>query len=164
MAMGNGQWGDTKSYIPAYLRRYPFIFIEHAGGFTLGLDRDCSRIVEDGDEVGEPFFVDGKPSAFTRDALSFTAQLQAQHRASRAFGAALAEQDLLTDREARAVLPDGRHYNVNGFKIVDAQKFQALPDAVIVDWHKKGWLVLVHFHLASLERFRDLMDRMSAAA
>ncbi len=40
----------------------------------------------------------------------------------------LAEQGLLIGRETRATLPDGRHYNVNGFKIVDAQKFQALPD------------------------------------
>ena len=68
--------------------------------------------------------------------------------------------DRLIDREARAALPDGRRYNVNGFKIVDAQKFRNLPDAIVADWHKKGWLGLVHFHLASLERFRDLMERM----
>jgi hypothetical protein len=160
----DGKWIDTSAYVPAYLRRYPFVFIEHDGNYTLGLDRACERLVEAGgkEEAGEAFFVDGKPSAFTRDALGFAAQLQNQHRSSRAFGEALAEQGLLIDREARATLPDGRHYNVNGFKIVDAQKFQAVPDAVVVEWHRKGWLGLVHFHLASLENWGGLLTRQGA--
>jgi len=158
-----GQWAGLDYYIPAYVRRYPFIFIEHPGGFILGLDRACERIVE-ADQMGEPFFVDGKPSAFTKDALNFSAQFQDQHRLSRDFGAALAEQGLLIDREAKAVLADGRNFNVHGFKIVDPQKFLALPDALVADWHRKGWLSLVHFHLASLERFSDLTARMPHAA
>jgi hypothetical protein len=160
----NGQWSGGQ-YVPAYVRRYPFVFIEHTGGFALGLDRDCDRVVEaDSKESGELFFVDGKPSAFTKDAMSFSAQLQAQHSLTRAFGVALAEQGLLIDREANAVLPDGRRYNVQGFKIVDAQKFAALPGAVVLEWHKKGWLGLVQCHLASLDRFRDLMQRMPKEA
>lgn len=162
----NGHWAGPDHYIPAYVRRYPFIFIEHPGGFTLGLDRACERIVEAdaADRTGEPFFVDGQPSAFTKDALNFSAQLQNQHRVSREFGAALAEQNLLVDREANAVLKDGQRFNIQGFKVVDAEKFKSLPGAVILDWHRKGWLGLVHFHLASLDRFRDLMLRMPKAA
>jgi hypothetical protein len=160
----DGQW-NAERYVPAYVRRYPFVFIEHPGGFALGLDRDCDRVIEaDGKDSAEPFFVDGKPSAFTKDAMNFSVQLQAQHRLTGAFGAALAEQGLLIDREANAVLTDGRRYNVQGFKIVDAQKFAALPGAVVLDWHKKGWLGLVQFHLASLDRFHDLMLRMPKEA
>jgi len=158
-----GSWNTIPSYVPAYLRRYPFIFIENGDQFVLGVDRDCDRITDVKDE-GEPLFVEGKPSAFIRDALNFTAQLHNQHMSTRAFGAALIEQDLLIDRQAQAALPDGRRFNVTGFKIVDAQKFLALPDAVVADWHKKGWLGLVHFHLASLERFHDLMGKMPKAA
>jgi hypothetical protein len=53
---------------------------------------------------------------------------------------------------------------VNGFKIADAQKFQALSDAVVAEWHRKGWLGQVHFHLASLDRLHDLMLRMPKEA
>jgi hypothetical protein len=158
-----GSWNTTPSYVPAYLRRYPFIFIENGDQFVLGVDRECDRVT-DAQGEGEPLFVDGKPSAFTRDVLNFTAQLHNQHLSTRAFGAALIEQKLLIDRQAQASLPDGRRFNVAGFQIVDAQKFQALPDAVVTEWHKKGWLGLVHFHLASLERFHDLMGKMPRAA
>jgi hypothetical protein len=51
---------------------------------------------------------------------------------------------------------------VNGFKIVDAQKFQALTDTVVVEWHRKGWLGLVHFHLASLENWGGQLTRQGA--
>jgi len=156
----DGQW-VAEHYIPAYVRRYPFVFIEHAGGLALGLDRSCDRIItSDTNASAEPFFVGGQPSAFTKDAMNFSGQLQAQQRTTATFGAALAEQDILVERQANTVLADGRRYNLQGFKIVDAQKFHELPDAVVLDWHKRGWLGLVQLHFASLDRFRDLAQRM----
>lgn len=156
----DGSWTEPEFYVPAYIRRYPFVLLDHAGGLTLGLDRACERIVEER-AAGEPFFVDGKPSAFTRDALEFNMRLQGEYQRTLAFGAALAEQELLLGRTARASLTDGRHYNVQGFEVVEPQRFLALPDALIADWHKKGWLGLIHFHFASLDRFRDLTARTS---
>jgi hypothetical protein len=52
---------------------------------------------------------------------------------------------------------------LGGFQVVDQARFTALPDTVVLDWHRKGWLALVHFHLASLERFVDLLAREGAS-
>jgi hypothetical protein len=160
----DGKWAGPDRYVPAYVRRYPFVFIQHGTGFVLGLDRECDRVIgaDKKKKSGEPLFVDGQPSTMTKEALNFSAMLQTQHGMTRAFGDALEEQGLLIDRQANAVLADGRRFNMQGFRIVDAAKFQALPEAVVADWHKKGWLSLVHFHLASLERFHDLMQRLPA--
>lgn len=72
--------------------------------------------------------------------------------------------DLLIDRRADATLPDGRKLGLEGFQIVDAEKFAGLADDVVLDWHRKGWLALVHFHLSSLERFSALLTLQAARA
>jgi len=155
-----GNWDKAVSYIPAYVRRYPFTFIEQPGqqGFLLGIDRACSRVGENG-EGASALFADGKPTNLTNDALQFCAAFQNDLVVTQAFSAALAEHNLLIDRQANATLTDGRRYGMQGFRIVDPKVFQALPDEVVVDWHRKGWLALVHAHLVSLDRFANLLDR-----
>lgn len=46
----------------------------------------------------------------------------------------------------------------------DREKFASLPEAIVIDWHKKGWLALVHHHFALLERFQHLLELAGAAA
>jgi SapC protein len=159
-----GLWQDTRTYIPAYVRRYPFTFITppDQNTFILGLDMACDRVVSDpaDDKPAQPLFADGKPSALTADALRFCGALQMDHAATLTFTAALEEQNLLVDNQARAQLPSGRNYDLRGFRVVDAKRFQALPDAIVTDWHRKGWLGLVYAHLASQAGWQDLLDRM----
>ena len=70
---------------------------------------------------------------------------------------ALRAQGLLIDRRADVTLPDGRKLGLDGFQIIDTDQFAKLDEAVVLDWHRKGWLALVHFQLASLERFGALL-------
>ncbi len=154
-----GRWtGDA--YVPAYVRRYPFGFIAtvNPDGFALAIDAGADRVVRSGTE-GAPLFDDGKPSALTGQALAFCDAFQADVTATRAFAEALKAHDLLIDRRADATLPDGRTLGLDGFQIIDADRFGALADDAVIDWHRKGWLPLVHFHLASLERFQALLVR-----
>lgn len=162
--VADGRWADD-AYVPAYVRRYPFGFIAtvNPDGFALAIDTKADRVVRSGEE-GAALFEDGKPSDITRQALAFCDAFQGDAMATRAFGDALKEQGLLVDRRADATLPDGRTLGLDGFQIVDAGKFGELADDVVLDWHKKGWLALVHFHFASLERFRLLLSRQAAAA
>ena len=158
----DGRW-DVSAYVPAYVRRYPFGFIATVNpeGFALAIDAGSDRVVQAGQE-GAPLFEDGQPSELTRQALSFCDAFQGEAAATLAFGQALKAQNLLIDRRADATLKDGRKLGLDGFQIVDVERFTALPEDVVVDWHRKGWLAMVHFHLASLERFRNLLDRISA--
>src|ERR1700761_7282661 len=147
----DGTWREAH-YIPAYMRRYPFVFIAHPDGkqFLLGIDRACSRLVEDGAE-SLPLFEDGRPSALTQDAMRFCGAFQSDHRATADFAQALEKQGLLIDHHLRAQSADGRQFNLQGFKIVDRAALAKLPDATILEWHKAGYLSLIHFHLASLD-------------
>ncbi|WP_292225339.1 SapC family protein [Brevundimonas sp.] len=157
-----GQWAKD-AYVPAYVRRYPFGFIATTNpeGFALAIDAGTDRVDQTGGE-GAPLFDEGQPTDLTRQALAFCDAFQGEAAATNAFAKALTTEGLLIERRADATLPDGRKLAVGGFQIVDADRFAALPDATVVDWHRKGWLALVHFHLASLERFSVLLDRQQA--
>jgi len=153
-----GAW-RAQTYVPAYVRRYPFAFIESADhkSFTLCID-EASSFVTDGDN-GEPFFVAGKPSPATEQALRFCTEFQSLFQATRAFTDALVQEKLLIERQADFRSPAGQQASLSGFRIVDEQKFAALPDATFLDWRKRGYVHLVHAHLFSLANLTDLFER-----
>lgn len=159
-----GQWSPD-AYVPAYVRRYPFAFVGTVDSdrFVLAIDAAADRLVQQGDE-GAPLFEDGEPSELTKRALAFCDAFRGEATATRAFGEALQAQDLLITRRADATLPDGRKFGLEGFQIIDREKFAALPGDVVLDWHGKGYLAWIHFHLASLDRFEVLLKRQSAIA
>lgn len=160
--LADGKWADA--YVPAYVRRYPFVFADMSGeSFALAVDMASGRLVEGGTE-GTPLFEDGKPTAITEGAMAFCRDLQGAHLQTMAFASALAERGLLVDQQADARLVSGREMKLAGFRIVDRAKLESLDDATVLDWHRKGWLALIHFHFASLDRFGDLVDRAADVA
>ncbi|MCC7634407.1 SapC family protein [Stenotrophomonas rhizophila] len=152
------QW-QQGAYVPAYVRRYPFVFarIADPDGYALAIDADAPMLRTDGEDGLPLFDPDGQPSALTRQALQFCEAFTGDANASRAFSAALVAAGVLVERQADIVHPDGHHTSLLGFQVVDAERFTALPDATVLAWHRQGWLALVHFHLASLARFPDLL-------
>ncbi len=161
----DGAWARD-AYLPAYVRRYPFGFTATVNpeGLALAIDAASDRVVRTGGDGAALFDEDIKPSAMTRQALAFCEAFQSEVSATAAFAEALKANDLLIDRRADATLPDGRKLGLEGFQIVDAGKFARLADDVVLDWHRKGWLALVHFHLSSLERFSALLALQAARA
>jgi hypothetical protein len=159
----DGHW-VAGHYVPAYIRRYPFVFITHPDGkqFILGIDRASALLNEGGEGVA--LFENGQPTAATEQALSFCGAYQADHAATTAFAQALDAENLLVDNHAEAKLPNGRIINLHGFRVVDRQKFANLSETTIVEWHKKGWLALANYHLASLDRFTTLLEVQGAGS
>lgn len=158
----DGRW-DADAYIPAYVRRYPFGFMAtHApDGFCLAVDAASDRVARDG-EAGVALFEGGAPSGLTKQALDFCAAFGRDAAATEEFSRALKAHELLIDRRADATLPDGRKFGLQGFQIVDREKLAKLEDAVVLAWHRAGYLALIHFHLASLDRFSALLTRQTA--
>lgn len=153
----NADHWQAGTYIPAYVRRYPFVFARTTDpdGYVLAIDADADMVVQEGEE-GQPLFEGDKPSAMTRHAMQFCEAFTREDIATRAFTAALAEAGVLIERQADVVLADGRRHSLQGFYVVDPARLDALPDATIVHWRRQGWLAPVHFHMASLARFADL--------
>ncbi len=145
-------------YVPAYARRYPFVFVDRSqDSFVLAIDRAAPHFAA-GDE-GQALFSDGQPTELVETVLTFCRDFHGAHIQTDALVAALLAQDLLVDQHADARLNSGQALMLSGFKIIDRAKFEALPDELVLDWHRKGWLALVHFHFLSLDRFADLLTR-----
>lgn len=153
----NGQW-LTGHYVPAYVRRYPFIF--------MSAKDDPERLILSVDEGAEnfeaesqaPFFVDGKPSEAVSDVLRFCESFQVQHEDTRRFCQWLAEHDTLEDKVARVKLGSGEVHTMRGFRLLNPQKLRELTDEHVLLLHRRGWLALLHFHMQSLENWQRLAD------
>ncbi len=125
----------------------------------LAVDQVSPSLSED---EGEPLFVDSKPSPLVQRVLEFCATFQRQVEGARQFGSALAERKLLVENRAQVSLPSGVATSLGGFQVVDEARFNTLPDDVIVDWRKRGWLGLVYAHMMSMHRWETL-GRLAAA-
>lgn len=158
-----------EAYIPAYIRRYPFIFSEMADGdqLTLCVDNSKDVVSESG---GEQMFFDkdGKPSELAKSALEFCKSYHAAAQQTVEFSKALAESGLLVDREAQINALGNRRINFSGFKIIDEQKLAKMDDKKFMEWRSKGWLPFVYAHLFSGSQWqrltRLLNDRLQAEA
>lgn len=151
----DGRW-QRGAYVPAYVRRYPFIFMSMANEQRLILCVDEGAPQFSPTDGTHKLFVDDKPSPSTEQALKFCAAYQADIDASQQFTAELVQRNLLIENRAQAKLEDGRQFELVGFQIMPEERFNLLPDPVILDWRKRGWLALAYAHLMSQHRWGDL--------
>ena len=153
----DGAWASGV-YIPAYVRRYPFIFSENkdSGELTLCID-EASEFLEDGAE--QPLFVDDEPSDKTKQMLEFCAAFQRQIAITREFMENVAKQNLLAPKKMTFTANSGQRYALSGFQMIEEEAFNALPDDIFLDWRRRGWLVLVYCHLLSISNMTVLGER-----
>ncbi len=153
-----GQW-QAGVYVPAYVRRYPFIFHENAAGteLTLCVDEASEHLVSG--RHNPLFDVQGEPTPLTRNALAFCRDYQAQHKLAVAFTRALIQADVLVDHRADVSLRDGQRLSLEGFKVIDETRFAKLPDETFLAWRRQGWLPLVYSHFFSVGAWSALVDR-----
>ncbi len=151
----DGTWAE-KTYIPAYIRRYPFIFSEIPENeqLTLCVDMD-DTVVSDGEE--QKFFNDDeKPSDLANNALEFCKSYHSAAQQTIEFSKALAASGVLVQREAQINIGDKNRINFSGFKIVDEKKLSELDDKVFLEWRAKGWLPFLYAHLFSGAQWQRL--------
>lgn len=157
------QWASG-TYVPAYVRRYPFglMSLSNDGDqLVLCMDMGCPWVVPNGEE-GRALFENGKEATqLTKDALEFCSRFAAESNVTREFKKALIDKGLLLDRRLDGKLPDGRPFAVDGFQIIDDKKLTELDADTLVDWHRKGWLACAYYHLASLDRVNELVARQA---
>lgn len=155
----DGHW--NAHYVPAFIRRYPFVFAE-TGPEQLSVCIDQSSPGYDAPD-GEPFFDEaGEPSALLQGALGLLADYQLEMQRTRAFLQRLDATELLMPAELRADLADGRNALVQGLLVVDEARLQQLSGDKLQEWFASSELGLLYAHLFSLGHVRELMRRMAA--
>jgi hypothetical protein len=154
-----GKW--DASYVPAFVRRYPFVLAELPGRVEMAVCVD-EAFAGLNSAQGEPLFDgDGRDTPFLRNALDFLSRYQAEYLRTEAFCQRLEQAGLLMEMNAKADLADGRSFTINGLLIVDEKKLMALPDATALALFRAGELHLISMHLVSLSNMQRLVDRMA---
>lgn len=146
-------------YLPAFVRRYPFVLAEVPGqSLAVCIDEAYPGL---GGSDGEALFDDkGQETPFLKQTLEFLTQYQREYLRTEAFCQRLQDNALLKETNARANLADGRSFTLNGLLVVDEKKLLELPDAEALTMFRNGEMHLVSMHLCSLSNIQRLSDRL----
>ena len=143
-----------EAYIPAYVRRYPFVFANDDAQkrLILCLDRGASFVREGGDTA---LFEDGEPSAYTKQAMEFCNNFEQERLRTDAFVKLLTDLDLFDVRESVFTPrnPDGtpgQPQKIAEYFAVSEDKLKALPAEKLVELRDNGALGQIYAHLVSL--------------
>ena len=150
-------------YLPAYVRRYPFMLAKltpDATELSLCFDPTSEAVGVFSD--GEPLFGgDSQPSDNTKRILEFCDSFEQAGQRTKAFIDELKANDLLMDGEIAITLNDKpeQPFTYRGFQMVNREKLAEIPAAQLEIWNKNGFLMIVHAHLFSLDQMRKIFSR-----
>ena len=152
-----GRW-DEASYIPAYLRRYPFTVASgQADQLAVVIDRAAANI---SDKPEHPFFQDGKLADNFQSLVDFCAQYDAERLRTENFCSKLKELDLLAVQEAKHTPQDGgQEQTLAKYVSVDSAKLNELDEGTVYELFKNAFLATILAQLFSLENWNRLVER-----
>ena len=154
------QWDAT--YVPAFVRRYPYVFSRSKDGGKLILCIDERYPGWNRKGHGQALFDEnGERTEYLDRTLNFVEEYQRQFERTQAFCRRLGELGLLQPMAARFKLPTGEKAQLTGFSAVDREKLEALPDNTLAEMARTGELELVYLHLRSLRNIEAVLSRFS---
>ncbi len=155
-----GQW--SARYVPASVRRYPFILAEGANQqLSLAADLAAPQLGQEGERL---FDDKGEPTDLAKNVMQLLADFQAQAQRTNALAQQLHQAGLLSQQNLQVRLGDGRSAVVDGVWIIDEAKLRELADDKIVAWFKGGEMAAIHAHMLSLRNLVPLLERSQPAA
>jgi len=154
---------DEPIYIPAYIRRYPFMLAKLSKDgeeLSLCFDPTCESI---GDfEDGHPLFdAEQNPASTTTDILQFCERFEESGARTKAFVEELQKHELLMDGEisiSENENPD-KPFIYRGFQMISQEKLHEVRGDVLRTWNQNGILALINAHLFSLDLMRSIFAR-----
>lgn len=152
------------AYIPAYARRYPFVFANDDAQqrMILCIDRAAPYFVEGGDT---PLFEGNEPSVYVQNAMEFCSNFEQERLRTESFVKLLVDMDLFEVKEATFTPrnPDGTAGEVQKlaeYFAISEDKVKALSPEKLVELRDNGALGQIYAHLVSLGGW----DRLIAMA
>jgi hypothetical protein len=148
------------SYLPAFIRRYPFIFSSNEDGktFTLCVDEAFQGLNYLG--RGEALFdAEGKQTPYVDTVLQFLQEYRAQFMRTQAFCRKLVELNLLEPMRAQFTLGSEK-MSLGGFQAIDRAKLKALSGDTLAQLAATDELELIYLHLQSMRNFSVVKDKL----
>jgi len=155
-----GKW--IAEYLPATLRKYPFALAsteEQPDQKIVLIDEDATVLsLTEGQAL---FSEEGESSEALTHAIEFLKSFDEQAQVTQNIANEINQADILIDQEISIESDDTTQVLVSGFKVVDREKLNALDDAKLADWTRKGIIGLIEMHLKSLENINRLFTLAS---
>ena len=152
----DGRW--KAHYIPAIIRRYPFVLGRNEGtsDLMLCIDEESEFL---SDTEGEPLFDEqGNPSPIIAKARNYLVELQRFSELTNLFAKELARLGLLTPLQMQIRNTEGVLVKIEGVSAVNEKKLNELPDEDFMNLRKRGALGLIYSHLISLSQIERLVQ------
>jgi len=151
----DGKWDAT--YLPLMVERQPFLIGSAPNGKVIHIDLDSPRVSQ---TEGERVFLDhGGTTDFLEHISKVLGFIDESAAATPAFVAALLEHDLLESFALDIQFADGNQHRFVGFYAINEEKLRKLDGAALARLHERGYLQAMFMAIASLSKFRDLIDR-----
>jgi hypothetical protein len=159
-----GRW--TGGYIPAFARRYPFVFSTEEGSadLTFCIDEGFAGLDPTGAEGTRLFAPDGRPSAFLQEMLDFSRAYRAEFERTVAFTSLLVELDLIEDARTTLTWRGGAQRVLDGFFMVGRRRLAALGAAQLKRLMALDGVEAAYLHLWSLRNFDAFVERFPTPA
>ena len=148
-------------YVPAYIRRYPFILAKltpETDELSLCFDPTAENIGEFDD--GQPLFENGEASEGTKQILEFCEQFEHAGQRTQAFMKELKDHDLLMDGEI-SITQQGsdKPFIYRGFQMINQDKLRELRGDQLRKWTENGLLPLIWAQIFSMDMMRTIFGR-----
>lgn len=156
-----GAW--QAKYIPAFIRRYPFVFASSDDGSTLTLCIDEAFAGFNQEGRGERLFDDqGKPTPYVQNILRFLQGYQTEFQRTQAFCKQVQTLNLLEAMQAQLTTDSGQFLSLTGFSGVSRNKLKELSGDTLLNMAKTDELELAYLQLHSLHNFDAMRERLAA--
>jgi putative transposase len=152
-----GKW--ITKYVPSFIRKYPFAIAstkENPNQKVILIDEESNLVST---TEGNPLFSEsGEQSDALKNAVKFLINHESQTTITKNVAKIISDSGILEDREIAVGEGDEKQILVNGFRVVDREKLNALSDDILADWVRKGIISLIDAHIKSLDNINTLFD------
>jgi hypothetical protein len=151
----DGHW--DAAYMPLMVQRVPFLIGMSGKGKVVHIDLDSPRVSR---TEGEPLFDEqGVNTQFLERVSSTLGAIDEGLASTPAFVAALLEHNLLESFALDFEFGDGVKHRFAGFNTVQEERLNKLDAEALGKLQQAGHLLPIYMIVASLSKFRDLIDR-----
>jgi hypothetical protein len=158
----SGQWAQGV-YVPAFVRRYPFVLAEKPAGaegddFTVFLDEGYEGF---NNSEGERLFKeDGTETDILKNAVNFLGEFQQHVARTKQFMEDLRKHDLLEPRNIR-LERNGNALNLNGLFVINEEKLRKIDAETAHRFLNDGTMGWIYAHLLSLQNIDRVGQRLA---
>ena len=154
---------DPDGYVPAYLRRFPFVLADDADNqrMIVCIDVAAEAVVPGGELT---LFAGDQPTDFTKNAIDFCTNYESERQRTGSFVQMLKDLDLFELKEAfftpqNADGSPGEPVRLADYFAISEEKLRALPVEKLGELRDNGALSQIYAQLISLHGWDKLVAR-----